>query len=152
MISTGALRGSDNTRKLGLFDDNRIIGGAEATQGRYSYAVSLQDKGDHFCGGSLIAPDVVLSAAHCAGGKYQAIIGRHSLESNDGDVVDIEDEMMHPDYDDDMTENDFMLLFLKRPTTEDADLVQIRPDVVPVGTDQEKKGRAVLALLRAKKR
>ncbi|KAL7553669.1 hypothetical protein ACHAWF_016977, partial [Thalassiosira exigua] len=26
-------------------------------------------------------------------------------------------------------------LFLKRPTTEDADLVQIRPDVVPVGTD-----------------
>ena len=42
----------------------RIIGGTEAGTGEFPYAVSLQDSdGDHFCGGSLIARDVVLSAA-----------------------------------------------------------------------------------------
>jgi len=40
---------------------HRIIGGDEATEDRFSYAVSLSDDWGHFCGGSLIAPDVVLS-------------------------------------------------------------------------------------------
>jgi hypothetical protein len=34
----------------------------DAPKGRYPYAVSLQDSGRHKCGGSLIAPDIVLSA------------------------------------------------------------------------------------------
>ena len=43
----------------------RIIGGDVADAGKYPYAVSLSspDWGGHFCGGSLIGPDVVLSAA-----------------------------------------------------------------------------------------
>ena len=49
----------------------RIIGGDEVVTGKYPYAVSLSSplwEGDdspsgHFCGGSLIGPDVVLSAA-----------------------------------------------------------------------------------------
>jgi len=47
-----------------LFEE-RIIGGFQAPIARYQYTVSLQRDDDHFCGGSLIAPDVVLSAAHC---------------------------------------------------------------------------------------
>lgn len=42
----------------------RIIGGSRAASGRFRYAVSLQDRAvGHFCGGALIAPDCVLSAA-----------------------------------------------------------------------------------------
>ena len=42
----------------------RIIGGDEANVGEYPYAVSLYHRIEgHKCGGSMIGPDVVLSAA-----------------------------------------------------------------------------------------
>lgn len=42
----------------------RIIGGDEANVGEYPYAVSLSYSSlGHLCGGSMIGPDVVLSAA-----------------------------------------------------------------------------------------
>jgi len=131
VASSVSLRGgNDNEREL----NTRIINGNKATEGRYSYAVSLQDTVGHFCGGSLIAPDVVLSAAHCAGSDYKAIIGRHELKTSDGDEVNVKDEMMHPDYDRDTTDNDFMLVFLERSTTEDVELVQLSPSVISEGT------------------
>jgi len=42
----------------------KIIGGSDAPDDRYPYMVSLQDPYSfetHICGGSLIAPDIVLS-------------------------------------------------------------------------------------------
>jgi secreted trypsin-like serine protease len=43
-----------------------IIGGTKVTDAdRYKYIVSLTKWGGHFCGGALIAPDLVVSAAHC---------------------------------------------------------------------------------------
>ena len=132
--SSTSLRGGHKHRDFNLFEDTRIINGEEATEGRYSYAVSLQDKWGHFCGGSLIAPDVVLSAAHCAGGEYNAVIGRHNLTISNGDEVPVKVEMKHPEYDSDATDNDFMLLFLERATDEEVDFVHVGPEVPPVGT------------------
>jgi Trypsin len=44
----------------------KIIGGTEVTKGRYPYMVVLLDRSFQLiCGGSLIAPNVVLTAAHC---------------------------------------------------------------------------------------
>ena len=53
--------GTDST------ESSRINGGEDAEQGRYDYTVSLHRASDLslLCGGSLIAPDVVLTAAHC---------------------------------------------------------------------------------------
>lgn len=132
MASSTSLRGKNIQRQLGLFDDNRIIGGVKSEEGLYPYSVSLQDDYGHFCGGSLIAPDVVLSAAHCAGGEMKAIIGRRNLETNDGVELVVDTEMTHPEYDSDTTDNDFMLLFLGNST--DTELVRVGPDEVPVGT------------------
>ena len=45
---------------------NKIVNGEEADAFQTPWMVSLQDDtGFHFCGGSLIQPDVVLTAAHC---------------------------------------------------------------------------------------
>ena len=50
-------------------DRSLVIGGHDAVKNRYPYYVALQTADNNTeCGGTLIAPDVVLTAAHCA--KY----------------------------------------------------------------------------------
>lgn len=105
----------------------RIIGGSEASPHSLPYAVSLQDSQGHFCGGSLIARHVVLSAAHCQGGRYSVALGKHDLDDNGGQRIQMSREMPHPRYNDRTTDNDFMLVFLAQPATlnNDVGLVQL---------------------------
>lgn len=46
--------------------NTQIVGGTEALRTEAPWAVSLQANGyGHFCGGSLISPDTIITAAHC---------------------------------------------------------------------------------------
>lgn len=106
-----------------------IVGGTEATPGRYSYTVALTYNGFQFCGGSLIAPDTVLTAAHCMDGdSFDVVINRHDLRTSAGESIPRKTEIVHPRYDDDSMDNDFALVFLDRATTE---------NVVPVKLNQD---------------
>ena len=81
-------------------DRNLIVGGEDATLGRYPYAVTLQRGfGSHVCMGSLIAPDIVLTAAHC-GDMQEAHIGRDQVQSNNdiSETFAIVDRRYHPRY------------------------------------------------------
>ena len=102
--AAGRLRGAEN----------RIIDGEETEENEYPFVVSLQDSMGHFCGGSLIAKNVVLSAAHCQGGDYTIALGRHDVE-NGGQVRTVSRELPHEDYDADTTDYDYMLIFLEEP-------------------------------------
>ena len=45
---------------------SKIIGGQNAYDGQFPHQVTLKrSSGSHYCGGSIIAPDKVMCAAHC---------------------------------------------------------------------------------------
>jgi trypsin len=53
------------------WDENSsdIVGGVAAAQGDLPFIVSVQLSGSHFCGGSLVNANTVVSAAHCYEGR-----------------------------------------------------------------------------------
>ena len=97
--------------------DSLIVGGVVAQPDRYPFMVNLNSGfGDNYCGGSLIASNVVLSAAHCAGAR-QVTIGRFDLwgdSSGSYETITVAEEVTHSGYDGDTMENDIMLIRLAR--------------------------------------
>lgn len=75
--------------------DMHIIGGEKAEVGEFKFQVALgyvnfdEDELEFKCGGSLIADDVIITAAHCVNKKdklpVMARIGRTSLDLTDSD-------------------------------------------------------------------
>ena len=43
----------------------RVINGEDAAPNSWPWQISLQSRGRHICGGSLIRPNWILTAAHC---------------------------------------------------------------------------------------
>jgi trypsin len=43
----------------------RIVGGHNISIQEVPYQISLQHDGDHFCGGSIISPNYIVTASHC---------------------------------------------------------------------------------------
>ncbi|MDQ0376681.1 serine protease [Amycolatopsis thermophila] len=73
-----------------------IVGGTEASVRDYPYAVFLTDKsGNQFCGGVIVSPTAVATAAHCAKAvartDLRVVAGRQDKRTNDGKVVSVRD-------------------------------------------------------------
>ncbi|RHY17598.1 hypothetical protein DYB25_012068 [Aphanomyces astaci] len=78
----------------------KIVGGKEAAVGKHLYVTGLRSSasGRTSCGGSLIAPNVVLTAAHCMrGGVNYVAIGSHYLSgTQDGEQIRVKQAIKHP--------------------------------------------------------
>ena len=84
---------------------SRVIAGTNATKGAWPWQVGLHTAyGTFFCGGSLIAPNWIVTAAHCLEGfkasQLRVRAGDLDREVNEGTEQEREVEkiIMHPKY------------------------------------------------------
>ncbi|KAI0236412.1 Tryptase gamma, partial [Massospora cicadina] len=72
---------------LALGQESRIVGGVEVKPAfKYPWMVAIFRYGEYWCGGTLVAEDLVVTAAHCMGGakgplrNFEVQLHRHNLD------------------------------------------------------------------------
>ena len=130
-INTNAWAGSSSDEPI-VFPHSdvvsQIVGGEEVSPPRrYPWMVSLQSSnGFHTCGGILITPSKVLTAAHCTENdrRFVVHVNRHNLDAADDEANAGAEAIpqqgaaeQHPDWNSATFQNDFAVITLSRAVT-----------------------------------
>ena len=95
----------------------KIVGGVPAEKGEFPFQVSLQSSsGSHFCGGSLIKKNWVLTAAHCVArwsNTNKIVIGLHDQKDKTGTETFTSVKVIsHPQYNSKALDYDYAVIKL----------------------------------------
>ncbi|XP_017150769.1 trypsin theta [Drosophila miranda] len=120
--------------------EGRIVGGEDTTIQAHPYQVSLQTKrGSHFCGGSLVNKNTVVTAAHCLQGrtasKVYVRLGS-TLYNEGGLVVSVRELAYNEKYSSSTMEFDVGILKLAEDVeeTEDIRYIELAKETPATGT------------------
>ncbi len=97
-----------------------IVGGADTTIEQHPWQVTLLVPGfNHWCGGSILRPDWVLTAAHCVAqfepSQVTVQAGITRLSQNNGQVIGVSNIILYPGYVAPSRSRDLALLRLSTP-------------------------------------
>ena len=100
---------------------SRVIGGADATPGAWPWQVAIYVNGRFICGGSLITPEWVLTAAHCISVNvppemFTVVLGDHIRDVTEGSEqeIGVQWTVTYPNYDPVNIDGDLALVQLSR--------------------------------------
>ncbi|EFA04540.1 serine protease H101 [Tribolium castaneum] len=106
------------------FPGLRIIGGQTAHTLQFPYAAAIYVQTPtlkHFCSGTLLSRQWILTAGQCVDGAilFQIFLGSISLKTNDPGQIEVATSnfVLHPDYNPMTLENDIGLIELRMPIT-----------------------------------
>jgi trypsin len=150
---TGALAGSAAAAaplEAAPVAHGSVINGYQPHPSQWPWMVALTSKGAgpdvlarQYCGGTLIAPALVLTAAHCvveqgkvtAPAAMQVVVGRRNLDRDPGEIIDVTAITPHPQYAKEGTNSyDLALIDLARPSAATPAAFVDPTVVVPEGT------------------
>ncbi|TMW48333.1 hypothetical protein DOY81_006584 [Sarcophaga bullata] len=101
--------------------DGRIVGGFVTSIANYPYQISLQYNNVHICGGSVVAPNIILTAAHCIEQPLDTAAFRVRAGSSThlygGQLVSVRHIFKHEAYSSTTLDSDVALVVLKENLT-----------------------------------
>lgn len=116
--------------------DSRIVEGKEITIEDSPWVVSVQREGLHWCGGTIVSPDAILTAAHCVIGAttdmITVVIGKSDLKGEGGVSASVSKITQHPNFSSVNLDNNLAILRLTNKLTYTD---QIQP--IPLASSEE---------------
>jgi len=105
----------ENAKRL-ISDRERVVGGIPTLE--YQDCVAIGSPDQWCCTGTLVSPNVVLTAGHCFGPcSSRVFIGPDVAKPEDGKVIDVAKAYQHPDYNSNPVGNDLTVLILTEHAT-----------------------------------
>jgi secreted trypsin-like serine protease len=136
LLLLAGLVGGLSGQALGETDTEMIVGGTAAPDGKYPWQVRLYSSADDkigFCGGSIIAAQWILTAAHCLLDTEAVVVGYGSNDRTKTTKIESEKIIVHPGYIAG-EKSDVALVKLKKPI----------PDAKAIGYVDAAKDQALL--------